>query len=199
MKLAAATGAALLLSSLVLLAPAAGPMTQENAEARDGAVVVHDGTSVLSDWDDGVFTRKFDWPSGVEVPVLREFDPPEKAWLTGHRGVDLEMAEGSEVMAAGAGRVVYAGRLNDRNLVSIEHDDGLRTTYEPVSPAVSKGDVVMMGQVIGVLEAGHLSTPASGMGAKGSGAALHWGAKYPGERYIDPLSLLRLVPIRLWE
>ena len=46
MKLAAATGAALLLSSLVLLAPAAGPMTQENAEARDGAVVVHDGQKV---------------------------------------------------------------------------------------------------------------------------------------------------------
>lgn len=194
MKLAAATGAALLLSSLVLLAPAAGPMTQENAEARDGAVVVHDGTSVLSDWDDGVFTRKFDWPSGVEVPVLREFDPPEKAWLTGHRGVDLEMAEGSEVMAAGAGRVVYAGRLNDRNLVSIEHDDGLRTTYEPVSPAVSKGDVVMMGQVIGTLEAGHATDRVTG-----ASAILHWGAKYPGDRYIDPLSLLRLAPIRLWE
>ena len=192
MKLAAATGAALLLSSLVFLAPTAGPTTQENTNASAG-VVVHDGTSVLSGWDDGVFTRKFNWPSGGKVPVLREFDPPEKAWLTGHRGVDLEMAEGAQVMAGGAGRVVYAGRLNDRNLISIEHDDGLRTTYEPVSPAVSKGDVVMKGQVIGTLEAGHVTGVISGS------AALHWGAKYPGDRYIDPLSLLRLAPIRLWE
>ncbi len=193
MKLAAATGAALLLSSLVFLAPTAGRTTQENTEVREGSAVVHNATSGVLKRDDDVFARNFDWPSGGEVPVLREFDPPEKAWLTGHRGVDLDMAEGAQVMAAGAGRVVYAGKLNDRNLISIEHEDGLRTTYEPVAPSVSKGDVVMKGQVIGTLEAGHVTGVISG------GAALHWGAKYPGDRYVDPLSLLRLAPIRLWE
>lgn len=199
MKLAAATGTAILLSSLVLLTPNAGPTAQDDTDASTRAVVVQDDAPVSFGWDDGGLTGLFDWPSGGEVPVLREFDPPEQAWLTGHRGVDLVMTEGADVLAAGAGRVVYAGKLNDRNLVSIEHDDGLRTTYEPVSPAVSKGDVVMKGQVIGVLEAGHASGSVSGAGAEESGAVLHWGAKYSGDRYIDPLSLLTLAPIRLWE
>lgn len=194
MKLAAGTGTAILLSSLVLLTPNAGPTAQDETDASTRAVVVQKGASEFYGWDDGGLTGQFVWPSGGEVPVLREFDPPEQAWLTGHRGVDLEMAEGADVLAAGAGRVVYAGKLNDRNLVSIEHDDGLRTTYEPVSPAVSKGDVVMKGQVIGVLETGHASSSISG-----AGAVLHWGAKYSGDRYIDPLSLLKLAPIRLWE
>ncbi|MFT3943209.1 MAG: M23 family metallopeptidase [Ancrocorticia sp.] len=194
MKLAATAGAALLLSSLVFLSPTAGPTTQENTDVRGGAVVVRDATSGVLERDDDVFAKNFDWPSGGEVPVVRGFDPPESAWLTGHRGVDLEMAEGADVFAAGAGRVVYAGRLNDRNLISIEHEDGLRTTYEPVSPAVNKGDVVMKGQVIGSLEAGHVTDTMTG-----ASAVLHWGAKYPGDRYINPLSLLRLVPIRLWE
>ena len=129
------------------------------------------------------------WPSGAEVPVMREFNNPEQRWLSGHRGVDLAMAKGQSVLASGAGTIVYAGRLNDRNVISIEHSNGLRTTYEPVSPLVKKGDLVAKGQEIGTLELGHI----------GELPVLHWGAKYPDDRYINPLSLVDWSPIRLWE
>ncbi|WP_300047257.1 M23 family metallopeptidase [Trueperella sp.] len=77
---------------------------------------------------------EYSWPSGVEVPVLRPFAPGAQNWNAGHRGVDLALGAGQPVYAAADGRVIYAGTLNDRELVSIEHADGIRTTYEPVSP-----------------------------------------------------------------
>lgn len=131
---------------------------------------------------------EYSWPSGVEVPVLRPFAPGAQNWNAGHRGVDLALGAGQPVYAAADGRVIYAGTLNDRELVSIEHADGIRTTYEPVSPAVVRGDVVSRGAIIGHVGGEHCS-PSS---------CLHWGAKRGQDDYLDPLSLL-WGPIRLYE
>jgi len=126
-------------------------------------------------------TGEFDWPL-VPVPtVLTPFEPPARPYGRGHRGVDLAGTPGRTVFAAGTGRVVAAGRLVDRGVVSIEHTSGLRTTYEPVTALVRPGDLVRRGQPIGVLEAGHPScSPAD---------CLHWGAR-SGEKYLNPLDLL---------
>lgn len=124
------------------------------------------------------------WPSGAPVRVLDPFDPPAQRWLSGHRGVDLEVGVGAQVLAPAAGTVIYAGPLAHRNVISLRHASGLHLTFEPVLPVVRAGEEVAAGQVLGVLQAGHKA------------GALHWGAKYPGDHYIDPLSLL-LGPIRL--
>jgi hypothetical protein len=65
--------------------------------------------------------------------------------------------------------------------VVVSHRDGLRTTYEPIDPAVVIGAVLRPGDPVGVLAAtpGHC-TPAH---------CLHWGLRH-GETYLDPLSLL---------
>lgn len=128
----------------------------------------------------------FDYPTSSHT-VLRAFDHLEHNWLPGHRGVDLASRPGEEIRAAGPGRVAVAGRVVDNNVVSIEHDTGLRTTYLPVTPSVSVGDMVETGDVIGTIEEGHCLI----------GACLHWGAKR-GDRYYDPLSLLGEVTIRLY-
>jgi murein DD-endopeptidase MepM/ murein hydrolase activator NlpD len=129
----------------------------------------------------------FGWP--VDAPhVVRSFDPPAQPWLAGHRGVDLSAPPSSAVHAAGAGTVVYAGRLAGRGVVSVAHPGGLRTTYEPVTSSLRVGDVVMVGQLIGTLEAGHPGCPAS--------ACLHWGLR-SGKGYLNPLALLGLGPVRL--
>lgn len=125
-------------------------------------------------------TVEYAWPSGAEVPVLRPFAPGPNNWDAGHRGVDLAIAAGQPVYAAASGRVIYAGKLNDRDLVSIGHADGIRTTYEPLSPAVTRGDTVTRGQLIGHLTGEHCA-PSS---------CLHWGAKRATSDYLDPLSLL---------
>lgn len=121
--------------------------------------------------------------------VLTPFAPPANRFGAGHRGVDLAAAEGSPVVAAGAGVVVFAGQLAGRGVVSIEHPGGLRTTYEPVTASVPAGASVATGAVIGVLDAGHPGcAPAS---------CLHWGARLPDRVYLDPLSLLGPWRVRL--
>ncbi|MGX9901778.1 hypothetical protein ACW0JT_21495 [Arthrobacter sp. SA17] len=37
------------------------------------------------------------WPLSPEPAVLRGFDPPDKPWLSGHRGVDLKAAGPAQV------------------------------------------------------------------------------------------------------
>jgi murein DD-endopeptidase MepM/ murein hydrolase activator NlpD len=122
--------------------------------------------------------------------VVRRFDPPPRPWMSGHRGVDLAAAPGSTVRAAGAGTVAHAGRIAGRGVVSVQHPDGLRTTYEPVDvdPALVVGVPVAAGEPIGTLATGHPGCP--------SAACLHWGLRR-GPEYLDPLALLGLGRVRL--
>jgi murein DD-endopeptidase MepM/ murein hydrolase activator NlpD len=110
---------------------------------------------------------------------LRDFDPPPKPWLAGNRGLDLAGRPGQAVHAANAGVVTFAGPVGGIGAVAITFG-ALRTTYEPVDPAVHRGETVRVGQVIG-----HLT-----------GSALHWGL-LRGTDYLDPLALLGLLRVRL--
>ncbi|MDT4992540.1 MAG: hypothetical protein QOH97_2432 [Actinoplanes sp.] len=127
------------------------------------------------------------WPLAAPH-VVRPFDPPPQPWLPGHRGVDLAGAGAQEVRAAGAGTVTFAGDLAGRGVITITHADGLRTTYEPVTPAVPVGRRVVAGQPIGALVPGHPGCP--------SATCLHWGLRQ-GDAYLDPLALLGRGPVRL--
>jgi murein DD-endopeptidase MepM/ murein hydrolase activator NlpD len=134
-------------------------------------------------------SRAFDWPLPAPHRVTRQFVAPATPYGPGHRGADLAGAPGEEVHAAGGGTVVFAGWVVDRPVVSIEHPNGLRSTYEPVSPTVRAGESVSRGQVIGTLLAGHRGCPVT--------ACLHWGVRRSEDVYLDPLALLGLLPIRL--
>ena len=130
----------------------------------------------------------YGWPL-VPVPVVvAPFREPAHPFGPGHRGVDLAAPAGAAVLAAAAGTVVFAGTLAGRGVVSVQHADGLRTTYEPVTPAVRSGEIVARGAVVGALVAGHLRCP---------GACLHWGARRDRTKYVDPLLLLRPARVRL--
>nr|WP_072802315.1 M23 family metallopeptidase [Rhodococcus yunnanensis] len=129
----------------------------------------------------------FSWPLSPRPDIAATFDPPEFDWLPGHRGVDLSGTEGQSVLAAGDGVVVHAGLVAGKPVVSIDHSNGLRTTYEPVVASVAAGDRVARGDVVGTLTAGHGAC---------SPACLHWGVRR-GREYLDPLRLVRPTPIRL--
>ena len=128
------------------------------------------------------------WPTGAPATVVEDFDPPAVVWGRGHRGVDLAAAEGTQIRSAAAGTVAFAGMVAGRPVVSVDHADGIRTTYEPVEPTVSAGDPVGAGQVIGTLLPGHRSDGV---------CALHWGARTGPKTYINPLRLLQPAVIRL--
>ncbi len=121
--------------------------------------------------------------------IVRPFDPPALRWLPGHRGVDLDARDSTQVLAAGPGTVTFAGTLFGEGVVVIEHH-GLRTTYEPVDASVRSGDAVVAGAPIGALASGHCPTAM----------CLHWGlvtGRGHGARYYDPLILVGRIHLRL--
>jgi murein DD-endopeptidase MepM/ murein hydrolase activator NlpD len=126
-------------------------------------------------------------PVDGRLRVVSRFDPPEVRWGSGHRGVDLATAVGAPVRAAAPGVVAFAARLAGRGVVVVRHGE-LRTTYEPVASSVAVGARVDAGDTIGVLEATGSHCWAE--------PCLHWGL-LRGTRYLDPLALLGLAPVRL--
>lgn len=134
---------------------------------------------------------RWQWPLPGRPRLVRSFAPPPQPWLPGHRGVDLAGVTGASVLAAGGGMVRYAGTLAGRGVISIEHADGLRTTYEPVTAIVRIGDEVAAGTPIGVLDSGH-----AGCSATTPDSCLHWGLRR-GDQYLDPLAVLGLGRVRL--
>ncbi|MEV6159222.1 M23 family metallopeptidase [Nonomuraea sp. NPDC052129] len=127
------------------------------------------------------------WPLDGHPRVLRQFAPPPEPWLSGHRGIDLGAPPSTPVVAAGPGIVRFAGPLAGRGVVTIEHTDGLRTTYLPVNASVRRHQRVTPGTRLGVIErpTGHCRE-----------SCLHWGL-LRGSHYLDPLLLLGRAHIRL--
>jgi murein DD-endopeptidase MepM/ murein hydrolase activator NlpD len=128
------------------------------------------------------------WPLQPPPVVLTPFGAPDNPFGPGHRGVDLAGAIGQPVLAARGGTVVFAGPVAGLGVVSVRHDDGLRTTYEPVVPAVRAGAMVATGDILGTLTAGHRGCPST---------CLHWGVLRDRLDYVDPLVLLLPLHVRL--
>lgn len=130
---------------------------------------------------------RWSWPLSPKPHVLRTFDPPDKPWLSGHRGVDLGAAhDAGPVTAAPAvaspadGVVSFAGIVVDRPVLTIDHGGGLRSSFEPVDTGLKPGDHVTKGQVIGNLAAAP---------AHCQGTCLHWGVRR-GDDYVNPLAFI---------
>lgn len=101
-----------------------------------------------------------------------------------HAGVDFAAPPGTPILAAGAGRVVEAGRNGGYGTwVKINHDGGLATGYAHMSriaAGVRRSARVRQGQVIGFVGSSGLST----------GPHLHF-ELHRGGRPVDPLSVAR--------
>lgn len=130
------------------------------------------------------------WPLTPRPPVVRGFEPPARRWLAGHRGADLAAQPGQGVLAPADGVVAFVGQVAGRPVVSLRHDGGLRSTYEPVTGIRKPGSTVRAGELIGYLadQPGHCA-PA---------ACLHWGAVLDSDHaYVDPVALIGAQPIVL--
>lgn len=129
--------------------------------------------------------------------VLSPANIPPQRWLPGHRGVDLKAQPGDLIRASAPGVVHFAGVVAGTPTLSIAHDSGLRTTYEPVVARVKVGEQVAQGAIVGVL-ADSSTLPDTARREHG----LHWGAivrDETDEQYIDPMTLLATRKVRLWQ
>ncbi|MEV4174832.1 peptidoglycan DD-metalloendopeptidase family protein [Nonomuraea sp. NPDC049709] len=127
------------------------------------------------------------WPLDGHPRIVRRFTPPPEPWLAGHRGIDLAAPVATPVLAAGPGTIRFAGPVAGKGVVTIDHPDGLRTTYLPVTASVRRGDPIAPGAKLGVLEAAKPHCEES---------CLHWGL-LRDTRYLNPLQLLGHAPTRL--
>lgn len=157
-----------------------------HADPTTHAAIAH---ATPIDWDSppgatAVVAQPVHWQWPVDPPrnILRGFSAGPHPWSPGHRGVDLALPVGNlNVYAAGEGKVVFAGKVVDRMVVSILHRDGIRTTYQPVDPVVQVEDVVDAGQLIGMVN--QLHPPCTS-------PCVHWGAKRARNSYLNPILLV---------
>ena len=92
-------------------------------------------------------------PISGKPHVIHAFIKPSQRWSAGHRGVDLEVTEQDQVRAPAPGTIVFSGTVVDRQVVVIEHPNGYRSSFEPVTDPLPVGTHVQAGQVIARVDA----------------------------------------------
>lgn len=132
-------------------------------------------TPVMAQADSGTWVRP------AEGPVAEGFAAPPAPWASGHRGIDLAADAEATIRAPADGVVSFAGRVVDREVLSIDHGAGYMSSFEPMDSDLAVGDPVSKNQPVAQLGtydgAAHCETPC-----------LHWGVRLHGE-YINPLLL----------
>ena len=134
-------------------------------------------------------TSPWDWPLPPPHRVIRDFVAPPNEYSAGHRGIDISGEAGISVFAPADGRILFAGPVGGRGVITIDHGDGIVSTLEPVTPVVAAHEVVDRGRMIGVLE--------ENAGIDSAGLSSSWhacsclllGARRYG-RYVSPRILL---------
>lgn len=116
-------------------------------------------------------------PDGKAAPqAMRPFDPPDRPWLSGHRGIDLAAEQASNIRAPADGILAFAGSVAGKDVVSIRHGN-LISTYEPAQSFLPTGTRLQAGAVWGKVE---------GASDHCAQECLHWGLKDDQGHYLDP-------------
>lgn len=134
-------------------------------------------------------------PARKYIGIGKDGKPCESTSV--HRGYDIAIPVGTEIVAPAAGTVT----LGDPDLyyeggtVFLDHGDGLVSVFLHMSEiGVAAGDIVQAGDRLG----------ASGNTGRTTGPHLHWAVKWRNSTsedrgkdfYIDPALLLELEPLR---
>ncbi len=119
----------------------------------------------------------------------RRYHPILKRYRA-HLGIDYAAPRGTPIVAAGSGRVIFAGRTRGYgNMIKIRHSDGYVTLYahqKAFRRGIRKGKYVKQGQVIGYVGSTGLST----------GPHLHFGL-YKNGRAINPARVVQVTTKKL--
>lgn len=152
---------------------AAAPVTDRDLAATPAAVPAA-ADEVRGQWS---------WPIDPPWLVLREFQGPPTVYAAGHRGIDLASSWGAPVYSPADGTVFFSGWVVDRPVLSIAHEGGLVSSFEPVDATVVAGQQVLEGQQVGDVAAG----------AHCTADCIHVGLRLHGD-YISLMLMLRGVP-----
>lgn len=128
-------------------------------------------------------TEAWSWPVAGLRTVLRPFHMTSP-YAAGHRGIDVAAAPGATIHAPADGVVRFVGRVAGRPVLSVTHEDGSISSFEPVDAAVVEGARVARGERIGALALDVRHEPHGG---------LHLGLR-EDDSYRNPLERLGGIP-----
>lgn len=140
---------------------------------------------------------RWQWPLEHEQDstptILRHFEKPPAAWLAGHRGIDIKSQEQESVIAPARGVIRYAGIIAGVPTVSLQHQEGVVSSYQPARllPTLHIGSTVTQGEPFGVITYAQSS-------AMHCTQCLHWGVFMPEHppqyrnpmQYIEPQTIV---------
>jgi len=125
--------------------------------------------------------KKISWP--LRGKIIRSYGQETKSYGTSvvNNGIDIAAAEGTKVVAADDGDVIFSDRYGGQGkLIIIDHNNGFFTLYAYNSElSVAKGAKVKRGQTIA----------KSGMTGSASQASLHFELRKDGKA-INPVPYL---------
>jgi murein DD-endopeptidase MepM/ murein hydrolase activator NlpD len=109
------------------------------------------------------------WARPTSGPITSPFGP---RWGRMHNGIDIGAPIGTPVVAAGDGKVIYAGTMSGYgNIMIVDHGGGKTTWYAHLSSFVaSNGQTVSRGQQIAKV----------GNTGRSTGPHLHWEVRING-------------------
>jgi len=119
------------------------------------------------------------WPDPPPHRISRGFQAPATRYSTGHRGIDIVAVEGEPISAPTDAVVHFSGHVVDRPVLTLETNDGLLISMEPVESSATQGARVAKGDVIAT----------TARGGHCDGACVHLGVRRDGE-YVSPLLFL---------
>lgn len=109
----------------------------------------------------------------VPERVVDSFRPPAHIGAPGNRGLEYGNPFGRHVFAAADGVVAFAGQVAGRGVITLQHPDGIRTTYTGLGEIwVDDGEPVEQGWTMGA-----------------AAGRLHFGARIL-DHYLDPQLLI---------
>ena len=121
----------------------------------------------------------------VDGPIVRDYEEPLDRFGPGHRGIDIAAPDGAVVRAAGSGIVAFAGVAATMRAVTIDHGNGVETTYSDLATtSLVAGQRVTEGTIVGAVGRPHAGAPSG----------LHLGVRSNG-RYVDPRLMLASIDV----
>ena len=145
-----------------------------HAEVAEPGPATAGGTATLA--------REWQWPVHP-FRLIRSFVAPPHEYGPGHRGIDLLPMGDPIVRAPAPGVVAFSGQVAGRGVITVDHGDGLVSTFEPVGSPLAAGAPVDVAAALGTVSAG----------GHAEGGGVHFGVR-PDGAYVNPLVLLGGVP-----
>src|SRR6478735_12135803 len=83
----------------------------------------------------------WEWPL-PEHTLAAPYAAPATRYAAGHRGVDFPAAAGAVVRAPDDATVRFSGVVVDRPLLTLDHGDGVLSSFEPLVSELPVGSIV---------------------------------------------------------